>query len=233
MKFKINDFLELRLEDGRTNIYVAEEKFNQCKFLMINIPTNRVDDFDVINSIDEAKSLSDELCSKMETDHDIVSPIDEFWGHCSNLEAWAENNYDTRLLEMRLAFPLLKKLSDAGDLTAKRVFKDEVASRLDSGFAPTIAYLIEEGYHNYFKPSELRALDTNKIYDSLFKEGFLSAALKFFECTGIKPVFNDSIVQPYYESYLSYGWVSDALELFKLTDIKPSVELIDKYHIKW
>ncbi|KKM77800.1 hypothetical protein LCGC14_1366340, partial [marine sediment metagenome] len=32
---KINDFITLKLENAKTNIYVNEERFNQCKFLLL------------------------------------------------------------------------------------------------------------------------------------------------------------------------------------------------------
>lgn len=64
----------------------------QCKFLLLNIPVEK------INFLDEI----------------------EFWGHCSNLQVWAENNYDTRLLHRNLSSPLLKQLSDLGDSILNR-----------------------------------------------------------------------------------------------------------------
>lgn len=27
----------------------------------------------------------------------------EYWGHCSNMQVWAENNYDSRLLHRSIA----------------------------------------------------------------------------------------------------------------------------------
>ena len=32
-EFKVNDFLTLKLERGKTNFYVKDELFNRCKFL--------------------------------------------------------------------------------------------------------------------------------------------------------------------------------------------------------
>ncbi len=37
-EFKINNFITLKLEEGRTNIYVLGEEFIQCKYLLMNIP---------------------------------------------------------------------------------------------------------------------------------------------------------------------------------------------------
>ena len=35
-----------------------------------------------------------------------ITPKQEFWAHCSNLQTWNENYYDTRLIHTNLAFPL-------------------------------------------------------------------------------------------------------------------------------
>ncbi len=41
-KFEINEFITLKLEYGKTNIYVKSQLFNQCKFLLLNIPIEKV-----------------------------------------------------------------------------------------------------------------------------------------------------------------------------------------------
>ena len=83
-----------------------------------------------------------------------LSPETRFWGHCSNLQAWSENNYDTRILHSNLAFPLLKKLTEAGDPVAHNVFKEEIAKKLNSGYPPVIDFLIEENYTKFLTKEE-------------------------------------------------------------------------------
>ena len=57
-KFKINEFLMLKLESGHTSIYLNDKKFEfYCKKLFVNILPNEIDDFNEINSIDEAANL--------------------------------------------------------------------------------------------------------------------------------------------------------------------------------
>jgi len=138
--FKINKYILLKLKnDNKTYIYVNGKKFRQCSYLLFIIDDlYKVKDF---KSIDE---VSDELISK---ENKIkINPLDEFWGHCSNLQAWAENNYDTRLLHSNLAFPLLKTLSDEGDKKAEKVFKEEIAKRYLNGPLSTRIYLIEQRF---------------------------------------------------------------------------------------
>ena len=121
-EFEINKYLKLKLEAGRTNIYVKGRKFRQCMYLLLNIPVDRIEDYDEIESIDEAAEILDR---SREGHHHIggrITPEEEFQGHCSNIQVWAENSYDTRILHRNLAFPLLKRLSEVGDQWQKKCF---------------------------------------------------------------------------------------------------------------
>ena len=160
-EFKINEYLTLKLEGvcennkinrWKTMIYVAGELFRQCSQLVLNIPIMEISTFDEIQSIDEAIERLE--INMDEIDHEIPSET-EFWGHCSNLQVWYENDYDTRILHSNLAFPLLKELSDVGDIIAKRVFKEEIAKRLATGYPSVVKYLIEERYIKYLTREEL------------------------------------------------------------------------------
>lgn len=51
-EFEINKYLKLKLEGGRTNIYVKGRKFQQCMYLLLNIPVDRIEEYDEIESID-------------------------------------------------------------------------------------------------------------------------------------------------------------------------------------
>lgn len=138
-EFKVNEYITLKLERGKTNIYVKDQLFNQCKFLMLNIPVSKISSFDEIESIDEA---AEKLDASLEATSQNIDPETEFWGHCSNLQAWEENNYNTRLLHRNLAFPLLKRLFEVGDPNAIRVFKEEICKRLESGNPVVLQYLL-------------------------------------------------------------------------------------------
>jgi hypothetical protein len=157
-EYKINQFLSLRLNYDRTCIYVKNEFFRQCKSLLLSIPVSRISQLDDIESLDEAieslgKILEDDLKNARN-----ISPETEFWGHCSNLQVWAENEYNTNLLNYNLAFPLLKKLSEEGDKIAQKVFKEEIAKKIQSQYLPVIEYLVMEGYFKYLDQYEIEAL---------------------------------------------------------------------------
>lgn len=170
VEFKINDYLVLKLENNRTNIYVKGKLFNQCKFLLLNIPVDKVHEFDEIDSIDEAAEKLDSSMEGRGRYRYNLTPETEFWGHCSNLQAWAENGYDTRLVHRNLAFPLLKALYEAGDPQAKKFFKEEIAMRLQSGYPSVVAYLINRNYLEYLSRRELEAiLDNPNFFEIIVK----------------------------------------------------------------
>jgi len=145
-EFTVNEYITLKLEGERSNIYVKGRLFNQCKFLLLNIPVDKISSFDEIQSIDEAAEKLDRSLEGRETGVFKIPPEVEFWGHCSNLQVWMETDYDTRLLHRNIAFPLLRKLSQIGDPTAKKVFKKEIINRFADGNDTVNTFLIEEGY---------------------------------------------------------------------------------------
>lgn len=154
-EFKVNKFLTLKLEETETIIYVKGKRFNQCKFLLLDVPLDKITSLDAIESIDEAAEKLDKSLDPPNR-HKInkISPEVEFWGHCSNLQVWYEENYNTNLIHSNLAFPLLKKLIEVGDSLAERVFKEEIAKRLSSKSQSTILFLLEEYYYSFLTPEE-------------------------------------------------------------------------------
>jgi len=161
LEYKINDYISLKLEDYKTYIYIKGEKFLNCIRLVLQIPKKTIEDFDEINSIDEASKLyktlyQNTIMEDFDT-HDITAE-QEFWGHCSNIEAWCENEYDTRLIHSNIAFPLLKKLAEAGDPTANKVYKSEIAVRIGAEYLPVAIYLINNFYFLIFNDEEMESI---------------------------------------------------------------------------
>ena len=56
---------------------------------------------------------------------------------------------------MSIAFSLLKELAEAGDVVAKRVFKEEIAKRLGSGYPSVVDFLILEHFDDNLSHEEL------------------------------------------------------------------------------
>ncbi len=167
--FRINEYLEVRLEGKNTNIYVKGKPIRTCKYLLLNIPAEEIETFDEIESIDEAAvKLDHQLHSKRIP---LIPPEVEFWGHCSNLQVWAENNYDTRLIHSNLAFPLLEQIYQEGNSVATKVFKEEIAKRYESGYQPVIEYLREKNFLRLLSTAELSAVGIDPKF--FLKDGHL------------------------------------------------------------
>ena len=151
-EFKVNSLITLRLIDGKTVLFVNNREFKQCKFLLLNIPRN----ISIIEDLDSIDEIAEKLDNRLEYENEIVlDPEEEFLGHCSNLQAWVENGYDTTLLHRNLAFSLLHTLSKEGDLLAKQKFKEEIVRRFKYGNYTVQAFLFEEGYLNYLSKDEI------------------------------------------------------------------------------
>ncbi|MBD3253690.1 MAG: tetratricopeptide repeat protein [Candidatus Lokiarchaeota archaeon] len=156
--FMVNKYLTLKLVGGTTQIYVNDMKFMQCKFLLLTNP-HKDKRLELIESIDEAAEVLNKGLELQLTPKRLgLSKEQEFWGHCSNLQSWAEYNYDTRLLHSNLSFPLLKALDQAGDPKARKVFKEEIALRFLSNYYPVSQFLANEGYLFFLNRTELLTL---------------------------------------------------------------------------
>ena len=158
LKFTINTFLDLRLEDGRTNIYINNKLFMHCKYILLDIPIDKFEDFKWFDSIDE---FVEKIDGHFESSGDTmvkISPKTIFWAHCSNLQVWYENDYNSCLLHRNLAFPLLKVLTKAGDKLAASVFKEEVAKRFENSNIKVNQFLLNNRYLDYLNKDELSIL---------------------------------------------------------------------------
>jgi len=211
-KFKVNEFLTLKLEGNETKLYVKgrlfQEKFHlvfdknkdfdytDIKYTTIKngtltmrgldfrnrfkrtIPVMNTQEFEFIESIDEVVNVHIDRERWMGSDTRLlrrtnlnskgktytIDAKELFWGHCSNLQVWAEHEYDTRLLHSKLAFPLLKILVEVGDFVAQEVFKKEILSRLASNYPPVVRYLLIEGFLNHLNTTELGVILRGEIF---------------------------------------------------------------------
>ena len=155
--FDLNNYLSVRFRGNHTVIYVKNEPFIACKYLFMNAPS--IESTKFFDSIDQmSESLNGQLEMEITREEVGLSPEDEFWGHCSNLQVWIENDYDTRLLHRNLAFPLLIKLTTVGDAKAKKIFSQEVTNRFKSRSPTVQKFLVLEKHLAHLKRSILRDL---------------------------------------------------------------------------
>ena len=130
LQYSINKYITLKLEDDKTNIYINNKKFWTCTYILLNIPLEELSYYEQVDSIDQVNEIYDSSASKFQILNKI-SPEVEFWGHCSNLQAWVEKDYDMRIIDSRLGFPLLSELKWAGDSRAKEIFKQSRLTSID------------------------------------------------------------------------------------------------------
>ena len=173
LKFTINAFLDVRLEDGKTQIYINNELFMQCKYILMNIPVDKIEDFKGIDSIDETVERLDRSFESTGDLNVNISPKAIFWAHCSNLQVWYENDYNSCLIHSNLAFPLLKELTKAGDKLAAIIFKEEVAKRFESSNIKGKQFLLNNKYLDCLSKEELDILlvqTKSNLINSVFSQ---------------------------------------------------------------
>lgn len=203
LEFQISELLKLKLEEGITNIYIKSELFKQCKHVTIKRKVDELEDLLEFDSIDELidNTLEEDIKKNIEYHLPFnerpreISPAEEFWVHCSNLQIWKENNYNSLLLHRNLAFPLLKRLTEVGDAEAKKMFKEEIAKRLESGYRPVIEYLQSEGFTECLNKDDLFSILLNyQEYEAIHKlfDGKIEEIVWHYR-------FDQELVKEYYD----------------------------------
>ncbi len=142
-EFVVSKHISIRLEGTEIYIYIDGNRFKQCASLVLNIPIDKIEDFDDIKSIEEAveRLESTEGWDQLSLEYHI-SPEEEFFGHCSNIQAWYESGYNSNILHYTLSFSLLQELAKY-DSVAKAVLREEVAKRLATGYENVTNYIYE------------------------------------------------------------------------------------------
>ncbi|MFX1470597.1 MAG: hypothetical protein ACFFB8_18275 [Promethearchaeota archaeon] len=267
---EINQYITLRLINGKTYIYVNGRMFIQCIRLILNISKDEVPLYEEVESIDEAAQIYSNhifqnriirgpMAAPLPDQRHDITPEQEFWGHCSNIQAWVEHDYDTRILMSNISFPLLRELSNAGDPKAKKIYKEEIALRLESGYPSVIQYLLAQKYIDVFSPEEFKTiLETTKIVKILssdskmltqfliccftkfptYLEDILVQILKHPESKNLFfSVFQIRSEQSSFKPYLIYNntkflsLLKNALEnIFNRFDEKTSEDILDCIH---
>jgi hypothetical protein len=149
----INEYMDLEWYRDRPTVFVNGEPFQQCSFLAVTAPPEklgRINDIDHLVSFSETRALE----GRNDIDkylHDVgnldpeehITEEEIMQAHASNLIAWAENDYNTRILNSNISFPLLKELARAGDQKARRVLQSEIVERLKEDYENTSIVILE------------------------------------------------------------------------------------------
>jgi hypothetical protein len=170
-KIVINQYIDLVWQDGKPVIHVAGKTFRQCSFLAVTIPVEKAMDIQGPDIIDQIKSMRDArmLHGVQDVDeylHKVgnlgleehITPETIMQAHASNLQAWAENDYNPEILASNLSFPLLAELADVGDEKAKRVLESEVNRRIIEGNIYTRTAILRSKVGKYLTPAAFDVL---------------------------------------------------------------------------
>ena len=233
-EFQVNKYLTLKLEHGHTVLYVCGKVFRQCITLLVNIPEEKIKKFNFIDSIDELNLKKQE---EIEDYYEYeITPDEEFQGHCSNLQAWVESGYDTRLLHSNLAFPLLRKLTNLGDPQALVVIRAEIIKRFERNYVPVIEYLIEERFLNYLKTKEIEVLITEFNNSRILEKILFHTIIQSFYALSLKVV--KKVLKLFPDKYMYWKIMGDAFNKRKNLDkalfcYKQYLEKMPNYDLAW
>jgi hypothetical protein len=194
----LSNSITLKLEDEETKIYLNGREFKKCKYLLLNIPIDKVQEFEEIESIDEAKAIYDSSMEHKKASEYNITPEEEFVAHTSNLQAWIENDYNPNLLHSNLSIPLLRTLIKSGDKKALIVLKEYLLQKFEENrevseertFFFLLDYLSEEELDLFLKiKPDLRETLISKV------KGDYETGKKFGD--QIARRFNTTIISDY------------------------------------
>ncbi|MHA1763974.1 MAG: hypothetical protein ACTSYC_09510, partial [Promethearchaeota archaeon] len=183
------EVLTVKLIDGKSRIFIDDEELMVCSFVPLAIPEKELPkfkDMESINDIIDHLDHSIEYYGSEAWEGLSVEEREEldFFVNCSNLQAWVEHDYNTRLLDYRLSFPILKKLAEKGDWYARVRFKEELIERFRKGSKEVKEFIVEsydlleelgEEFYSMYEPNTaevLKAVDKNKNYYAEEEEDF-------------------------------------------------------------
>ncbi|MBD3312221.1 hypothetical protein GF352_02075 [archaeon] len=81
-----------------------------------------------------------------------------------------------------------------------------------------------KGFIKMIKPEQIKK-HIQKIYDTLFKKGWIFEVKRLIEISGIQP--KKETIQKYYDSFLKRGLISSAKRLRRMSGIKPHSPVIE------
>ncbi|MHA1479374.1 MAG: hypothetical protein ACTSPU_14360, partial [Promethearchaeota archaeon] len=174
LEYKVNEFLTLKLEEHKTYIYVNNERRDFTK--IFNIHKIKEKYFKYVDSIEEAVFRFDVLDNynydALEEDEEISnSSEEEFRDHCSILQTWLDNDFDTSdigtsLLQTYLLLYLSEmcRYADIDNPLVIEFIKNEITKRIDSGSYNIVLFLFDQSFFYFFSQEEVENFDWDRIF---------------------------------------------------------------------
>jgi len=147
-RVRVTDLIEIAWENGRVRIYVNNEPFMFCSFLLVDVarndPRNETVTVEELAQRPGAKALEGrEAVGFHDDDGNVLSKDDIMWGFASSIHGWYIHDYNTAALHANLSFPLLKAVARAGDAKARRVLQGEIHDRILMGHRGAIPFILD------------------------------------------------------------------------------------------
>lgn len=162
--FEVNEFISLKLIFSKTLIYLCGDLFLTCQKVALSLSPN---EFETYKDFDNIDDIIDFYSSQTSSEEVIsITPEEEFWAHCSNMQAWVENNYDSSILSRYISFPILIELSNRGISRFKTILKEEIIYRIKKGGINMLRWFIEANSENY-----LVCFTEEDLFDGLLSLG--------------------------------------------------------------
>ncbi|MFX1327907.1 MAG: leucine-rich repeat domain-containing protein [Promethearchaeota archaeon] len=143
----INHLITVRLENEGIFIYIKGKKF-------LKYPSEYFYPINTIEQIDVNEKNNQILKNPLEK---------HFKELCFYLKKWVEKDYDTSILNKRLAFQLLERLVDCGEVKKKSIFKREIIKTIRSENYKDANFLIEFDYLEYLDENERNLLFLQEV----------------------------------------------------------------------
>ncbi len=153
-EFIVDEYITLKLIGKNTILFVCGEYFISCYGSLLTRDIKDNEKIIEINSIDEIIEKHSKTRILLD-DSEVITPEEEFWGYCSNLQAWVENNHEMGLLEDHLGFGILKKMVKTCNKNILPRFKEEILKRLKSSYFNVLVSFLREDLISYLTQKEI------------------------------------------------------------------------------
>ena len=155
--YELNENIVLKLILDKTLIFVCGDLFITCQKTIIALAPTEFKDYDDFYEIDDIIDYyrEEETKNKEWKEQGVsISPEEEFWVHCSNMQAWVDSGYNSRVLSKSVSFPILIELSKREYSQFTAFLKEDLVQRIQSGSYNAIEYFMQEDFYRFFTQDE-------------------------------------------------------------------------------
>ena len=211
-EFKINNYITLKMENTNINLYVKNELFPYHNYVLyLAIPEEGINFLKQTNQFDHTvekicPSPKRYCCS---ANYSCESVFEKYG---SILQIWVRNKYNMQLIPWPLALPLLKKLAEIGDITAKNALLKGITTYYMNNESNVMKFVLDFGYLSIFTKGEL-ALFFEKINYSKIKGFRVDIGLSILQKLAI---LGDPLAKKHFKEELKHRLEGGNIDTLKI-----------------